>query len=52
MLSGMVPCRPFVLAPWWVGSNGYIVLVDGMVDGIQVEKVTTASQSKPGNVWI
>jgi hypothetical protein len=43
---------------WWMVANGYI-MVDGiqriyygMVDGIQVQEVTTASQSKLGNVWI
>jgi hypothetical protein len=32
---------------WWMGSNGYMV-----VDGVQVHKVMTVSQSKSGNVWI
>jgi hypothetical protein len=44
-------------ATWQMGSNGYMI-ADGIqrmydkMDGIQVKKVTTASQSKPGNVWI
>jgi hypothetical protein len=47
----MVPFALSVILPheasWKMGSNGHM-----MVDGIKVEKVTTASQSKSGNVWI
>jgi hypothetical protein len=32
---------PLVSGTWWMGSNGYM-----MVDGIQVHKVMTESQSK------
>jgi hypothetical protein len=29
-----------------------VVLVDPVVDGIQVHKVTTTSQNKSSNVWL
>jgi hypothetical protein len=32
--------------------DGIQRIYDGMVDGIQVEKVLVVSQSKSGNVWI
>jgi hypothetical protein len=33
-------------------QQGFVDDVVHLVDGIQVEKVTTASQSKSSNVWI
>jgi hypothetical protein len=46
--------RGLVRVLWmgWMGSNGYMVHMVVVVDGIQVEKVSAANQSKSGNVWI
>jgi hypothetical protein len=62
LIGGFHP-RATCVGSWWAGSNGYtngyMMAVVGAIQrmyggrgGIQVEKATTASQSKSSDAWI
>jgi hypothetical protein len=58
LLKANVVQPPLIPCSWWVGFNGCTMVDgiqrmydDGMVGGIQVEKATTASQSKSQTMY-